>query len=71
MTEVTLDMRQQALVALIAAAQEQGLHSKNLVDRASELLNSPEGKVRFIPERDVGDVELELSLAYARFMTIL
>ena len=67
MTEVTLDMRQQALVAVIAAAQEEGLDSAKLVDRACELLNAAESKVRFIPERDLEHVDQELSLAYAKF----
>lgn len=66
MSDVNPEVHLQALVALIAAAKDQGVGAAQLVDRASELLNAEEG-VRFIPERDVEHVELELSLAFAKF----
>ncbi|WP_058545783.1 hypothetical protein [Pseudomonas fluorescens] len=66
MSDVNTDVHQQALVAIIAAAKEQGIDPAKLVDRASEILNDSSNKALFIPERDVEHVELELSLAYAK-----
>lgn len=66
MSDVNPDVHQQALVAVIAAAQEQGVDAARLVDRASEILNESGNKALFIPERDVEHVELELSSAYAK-----
>lgn len=67
MSDVNPDVHLQALVALIASAQDQGVSAAKLVDRASEILNGNEVGGRFIPERDVEHVELELSLALAKF----
>lgn len=66
MSDVNPDVHQQALVAVLAAAKEQGFDPTKLVDRASELLNDSSSTTRFIPERDVEHVELELSLAFAK-----
>lgn len=65
MSDVNPQVHQQALVAVIAAAQEQGIDAAKLVDRAREILNDSSNKARFIPERDIEHVELELQLAYA------
>lgn len=66
MSDVNPDVHQQALVAVLAAAQEQGLNPAILLDRASEILNDAGNKALFIPARDVEHVELELSLAFAK-----
>ena len=66
MSDVNPEIHQQALVAVLASAKEQGLDPAKLVDRASELLNDSSSGALFIPERDVEHVELELALAYAR-----
>jgi len=66
MSDVNPEIHQQALVAVLAAAKEQGLDPAKVVDRASELLNDSNGTTLFIPSRDVEHVELELSLAYAK-----
>lgn len=66
MSDVNPDIHQQALVAVLAAAKEQGLDPAKVVDRASELLNDPNGSTLFIPARDLEHVELELSLAFAK-----
>lgn len=66
MSDVNPEIHQQALVAVLAAAKEQGLDPADVVDRASELLNDPNGTTLFIPARDLEHVELELSLAFAK-----
>jgi hypothetical protein len=71
MSDVNPQVHQQALVAVLAAAQEQGVDPAKLVDRASEILNDSSSKALFIPERDVEHVELELSLAYAKIKGLI
>ncbi|WLI44440.1 hypothetical protein PSH84_23295 [Pseudomonas beijingensis] len=66
MSDVNHEIYQQALVAVIAAAQEQGMDPAKLIDRASEILNDSSNKALFISERDVEHVELELSLAFTK-----
>ncbi len=63
MSDVNPQVFQQALVAVLSAAQEKGVDVGGLVDRAREILTEPGNKAKFIPDRDVEHVDLELELA--------
>lgn len=56
-------LQEQTIVALLAAAKEQGLDLNVLYERAHALVAEPESKIRFIDDREVDEVSLILALA--------
>ncbi|WP_122341430.1 hypothetical protein [Pseudomonas caricapapayae] len=61
-----LKIYEQALVSVIAAAQEKGLDIDELCKLAAELIEQEESTVRFIDRRDTDHVPLAITLAIAR-----
>ncbi|MCQ9468793.1 hypothetical protein NRB15_00415 [Pseudomonas alliivorans] len=66
MSEASAKIYEQALFSVLVAAEEKGLNVGDLYDRACELTEMEDSKVRFVDHRDSGDVALVISLAIAR-----
>jgi len=66
MSEELPKIYEQALVSVLAAAQEKGLNVGELYKRACELSEDEDSKVRCLDARDSGEVAMVISLATAR-----
>lgn len=55
--------QEQTIVALLAAAREQGVDLNTLSERAHALVADPDSKIRFIDDRRVDEISLVISLA--------
>ncbi|MBH3412563.1 hypothetical protein [Pseudomonas putida] len=56
-------LQEQTIVALLAAAKEQGLDLNVLYERAHALVADPESKIRFIDERKVDEIASIIAIA--------
>ena len=59
-------INEQALVSVLAAAEDLGLNIGKVYERACELTEQEGSKVLFLDPRDTGEVALAISLATAR-----
>ncbi len=66
MSDASAKIYEQALLSVLVAAEEKGINVGELYDRACELTEKEDGRVRFVDHRDSGEVALVISLAIAR-----
>ncbi|KTC38597.1 hypothetical protein AO265_17385 [Pseudomonas sp. ABAC61] len=58
--------QEQTIVALLAAAKEQGVDLNVLYERAHALVADPESKIRFIDDRRVDEIASIIAMAETR-----